>query len=108
MNKINTYGLKMKGLKAVCSESKRLKPYAGQNLQLVYYTKNGCLKMFSHIGNSHIVLNPDEDAVSVGHIYSPKSMQEISDMVHKAVEADKDYRRVLEEERKYWESLDER
>ncbi len=85
MEKVNTHGIKMIGLRAACSESKILTGYyGGSHLQISYDTKTGKILTGYHVGNSYTVYD-DPAVIWVCNLSDPSTMQEISDKIHAAV-----------------------
>lgn len=85
---LNTYGLKMTGLKKISGDSKNLGGYySGEYIQISYDKSIGCVYADYHysLGHNSWTVYHDSDIVSVGNISAPATMQEIADMIYTAV-----------------------
>lgn len=79
---INKHGFKMVGLKKVSGETKSLHGfYSPEYLELFYDRTNG--EIFTRYqyspGHQWWTQFDDDNIIACGHIYSPKTMQEIAD-----------------------------
>lgn len=87
---LNTYGLKMHGLRKVAGETKSLSgPYSPEYLQLNYDRSTGEVwtDFFSSIGHNNWTEYHDENVFNCGNLCSPYTMQELADIIHFAVQA---------------------
>lgn len=79
---INKHGFKMVGLKKVSGETKSLHGYGSpEHLELFYNRTNGEIFTRHHNTPGHIMCTwvDDDNVINCGHIFSPKTMQEIAD-----------------------------
>lgn len=85
---LNTYGLKMAGLKKVSSETKGLRGYySGEYCEVFYDISTG--EVWSEyqysLGQNTWTVYDNPDVIKVGNVSAPKTMQELADMVQDAV-----------------------
>lgn len=82
--KLNTYGIKMHGLKTVSGESKSLKGFFhGGYLELFYDIKSGdiwSIYQYSYGHNLWTVYH-DDNVIRLGNIYTSHTMQELADII---------------------------
>lgn len=86
---LNTYGLRMHGLRKVAGETKSLSgPHSPEYLQLNYDRSTGDVwtDFFSSIGHNSWMEYRDENVLNCGSLSSPCTMQEIADAIHTAVQ----------------------
>lgn len=86
---LNTYGLKMSGLRKVAGETRSLSgPYSPEYLQLNYDRSTGEVwtDFFSSIGHNNWTQYQDENVLNCGNLCSPYTMQEIADAIHAAIQ----------------------
>ena len=85
--KLNTHGLKMKGLRKISGESKILKggAYSTHCFEISYDMSSGEAYYEEHIGNGCCVYN-NADVITCGRIYSPCTMQELADLIYREVD----------------------
>ena len=83
MSKTNTHGLKMRGLRTVCGETKRLNPYDCKYLQINYNKKTGEIwsDFFCDLGGSWHTRYHDDDIITCGTVNRPCTMQELADFI---------------------------
>ena len=89
---LNTYGLRMSGLRIVAGETKSLSgPYSPEYLQLSYDRSTGEVwtDFFVSIGHNDWAVYHDENVLNCGNLCSPYTMQEIADAIHAAVQRTK-------------------
>ena len=85
---MNKHGLKIKGIKQISSDSKNLQGYQdGAYLQVNYDTSTGAAWSDYHcsLGQNTWCDYHDANIITVGNISSPKSMQDIANMIAFAV-----------------------
>lgn len=88
---LNTYGLKMHGLRKAAGETKSLSgPYSPEYLQLNYDRSTGEVwtDFFFSIGHNDWAVYHDENVLNCGNLCAPHTMQEIADYVRHAVRVD--------------------
>lgn len=86
---LNTYGLKMYGLRKVAGETKSLSgPYSPEYLQLNYDRSTGEVwtDYFYDLGHNNWQEYHDENVLRCGNLCSPYTMQEIADAIQDAVQ----------------------
>ena len=86
---INTYGLKMTGLKQVVSETKCLDGYySGKYLQLNYDISTGEVFTNFHfsLGQNNWSEYHNADIIVICNLSSPHTMQQIVDLIHEKLE----------------------
>lgn len=94
---LNTYGLRMSGLRTVAGETKSLTgSYSPEYLQLNYDRSTGEVwtDFFFSIGHNDWAVYHDKNILNCGNLCAPHTMQEIADRIRDAVHIDdlaKDY-----------------
>lgn len=86
---INTNGLKMTGLRKAAGETKNLRGYYDASyLQLNYDTVTGEVwtDYFCSLGQNSWTEYHDAAVKVIGNIHTPKTMQELADMISAAIE----------------------
>lgn len=76
--------LKLKGLKKIASESKRLNPYGSEHLQVNVNRNSGEVWCNSHVGNSWTEYH-DPAVLRCGFLTAPATMEEIKQMVYESI-----------------------
>lgn len=86
---LNTYGLRMSGLRTVAGETKSLSgPYSPEYLQLNYDRSTGEVwtDFFFSVGHNDWAVYHDKNILNCGNLCSPHTMQEIADAIHAAIQ----------------------
>lgn len=86
--KLNLHGMAMKGLRKASGETKNLGGYySGQYVELFYDRSTGEVwTVFQYsLGQNTWTEYHDKNAVKIGNISTPKTMQEIADMIYESV-----------------------
>lgn len=80
---INTYGYKMEGIKNAAGDTKHLGGHAGEYSELFYDKRTGEVwtKYQYSIGSNSWTVYHDPNIVKVCNIYTPKTMQQIADLI---------------------------
>ena len=83
---VNTYGLKMTGLKAVVSETNRStdKNGRGDSVQITYDRKAKKLSAKTNSGRGYTMFDDDADTITV-HANRPMTQQQVADVVREKI-----------------------
>lgn len=88
MAKVNTYGLKISGLRGIAGRTKGLRGfYDSYYLQLFYDQATGEAWTTEHVSlghNSQMVIH-DPDVVNCGFLWEPLTMQQLADRIRESV-----------------------
>lgn len=84
MASINYNGLKIKGLRKVCSDTKCLDFY-GPYCEVFYDRSSGVVWTNYQVSINSYTSYDDDDVIRVCNARHPMTMQEIADAVHRAV-----------------------
>lgn len=85
MRKVNTYGIKMNGLRKACGDTKCLNPYGGFHFEIAYDPETGDVLTSEMLSCSSFV-NWNEGIIPCGNVYNYTSMQDIADKVYHRVQ----------------------
>ena len=80
---INTYGIKMKGLKKASGCTENYGPYSGSYVELFYDKNSGDIwGTFQHsLGQNSWTVYPDPDIIKICNTSSHMTMQQIADCI---------------------------
>ena len=82
MKKVDTYGLKINGLRKVCGETNLPRGYwDGFYMEIFYDKSTGALWTDEHVSHNNYSLYKDEDVVKITNAYSHMTMQRIANAV---------------------------
>lgn len=81
MGKVNTYGIKMNGLRKACGETKCLNPYDGYHFEIAYDPDTGDVLTSELLSHSSFV-KWNDGIIPCGNVYGYTSMQDIADNVY--------------------------
>jgi hypothetical protein len=87
--KVNTYGMKMNGIRKASEETEGLQGYySGGYLQISYNEKTGDILTNYHFCFGHYNWSEydDPNIITVCNFYEPATMQEIANAIRNAVE----------------------
>lgn len=87
---LNTYGLRMSGLRTVAGETKSLTgSYSPEYLQLNYDRSTGEVwtDFFFSVGHNNWTKYQDENVLNCGNLCSHYTMQELANIIYFAVQA---------------------
>lgn len=92
---LNTYSMKMTGLKAASGDTKGLSGYySGEYVELFYDRSTGEVWTVYQcsLGQNWWTEYHDSEVIKIGNISSPKTMQELANLIHNRVEYVKEQR----------------
>lgn len=85
---LNKHGLKMTDIKQAAALTRDLTGYySGHYVQLSYDLSNGAVITNAHysLGQNSWVRHASPDVIAIGNISTPKTMQQIADMIYDRV-----------------------
>lgn len=106
--KLNTHGLKMRGIKDVSGWTKGLRGYyTGEYIEIFYDVNDGeVFKIYQYsLGQSTWTKFDDTGVIKITNASSPMTMQEIADLVYAVLEEIKIGCAYEEEMRRYYENV---
>lgn len=111
--KINTYGIKMKGLRKACGETKGLSGYySGEYIELFYDRNTGevwTVYQYS-LGQNTWTVYHDKNIIHIANISKPKTMQELANLIKTKAEEqaaiDAWYEQDIEEQKAWEEKIE--
>lgn len=88
--KVNTYGIKMRGLKKASGCTDNYGPYSGSYVELFYDKSNGDVwGVFQHsLGQNSWTVYHSPDIVKVCNTYNHMTMQQIADSIRGTLQAE--------------------
>ena len=87
---LNTYGLRMSGLRTLAGETKSLTgSYSPEYLQLTYDRSTGEVwtDFFFSVGHNDWAVYHDKNVLNCGNLCTPHTMQELANIIYFAVQA---------------------
>jgi len=93
MKSINTYGLKISGLKKASGETANFGAYSGEYTEIFYNLRSGEVwaKYQYSLGQNNWTAYDDTDVIKVCNTSAHMTMQQIADAIHNSIEAVRAY-----------------